>query len=514
MLFTSAEFIFVFLPIVLTGFAVLARVRPRLIVPWLAAASLFFFAWWDYRFVPLLVGSVVFNFNAGLRMASSPPARKRTWLVTAIAVNLVVLGYFKYANFFLSNVGAAIGTSFPHLHVILPAGISFFTFTQIAFLVDTYRHDVREYAFGNYFLFVTYFPHLIAGPILHHSEMMPQFGAMNRRSVSIENLAVGLTIFIIGLAKKTMLADSVSPYADQGFGLVEAGGSLSFLEAWMTALAYTFQLYFDFSGYCDMAIGISKMLGVRLPLNFDSPYKSKSIVEFWRRWHMTLSRFLRDYLYIALGGNRKGPTRRYANLMSTMLLGGLWHGAGWTFVVWGGLHGLYLVVNHAWSALLRRLGFGGPGGPAYRAAAWLITFLSVVVAWVFFRATSAHAALHLLKAMIDPSNLQLRERWAASLPAWLAHIAQLRPELATSLDKWDMLRISGMLVLVLALPNTQQLLARYRPALDTESIATPVKGLAGLRWQPTLSWAFAIGALAACALVLNRSSSPFIYFNF
>jgi D-alanyl-lipoteichoic acid acyltransferase DltB (MBOAT superfamily) len=262
-------------------------------------------------------------------------------LASAIAVNLILLGYFKYANFFADNLNHFAGTALPIGQVILPLGISFFTFTQIAFLVDTYQGKVKEFNFVHYTLFVTYFPHLIAGPVLHHKEMMPQFAKRNVCHLNWDNVAVGLSIFVLGLAKKVLIADSLAEFATPIFSAVAAGGQPMLFEAWIGALAYTLQLYFDFSAYSDMAIGISLMFNVRLPMNFNSPYKATSIIDFWRRWHMTLSRFLRDYLYIPLGGSRNGKAQRYLNLMITMLLGGLWHGAGWTFVIWGGLHGFY-----------------------------------------------------------------------------------------------------------------------------------------------------------------------------
>ncbi|WP_309246667.1 MBOAT family O-acyltransferase [Ramlibacter montanisoli] len=282
--------------------------------------------------------------------------------------------------------------------MILPLGISFYTFTQIAFLVDTYQGKVTEFNFFRYALFVTWFPHLIAGPVLHHAEMMPQFARKAVCRIDWQNVAVGLSIFVLGLAKKVLLADSIAEFASPVFDGVKAGAQPMLFEAWVGALAYTLQLYLDFSAYSDMAIGLSLMFNVRLPLNFDSPYKATSIIDFWRRWHMTLSRFLRDYLYIPLGGGRAGNARRYANLMTTMVLGGLWHGAGWTFVVWGTLHGCYLLVNHAWRAFRRRHGWG-EGGRAAALAAGALTFLAVVVGWVFFRADSMASAVTMLQGM-------------------------------------------------------------------------------------------------------------------
>jgi alginate O-acetyltransferase complex protein AlgI len=401
MLFNSYPFIFVFLPLVLAGYFWFGRSRDLAPVLWLALASLLFYAIGNWQFVPLLVGSIAFNYFIGWLLITKQlraPVRSAA-LAAGVAGDLVVLGIFKYAGFFAANLNALLGTGFV-VNILLPVGISFYTFTQIAFLVDAYRGNVARYALPHYALFVTWFPHLIAGPILHHRDMIPQFERVESRRADPHLILCGVIFFAIGLFKKTCLADSIQPLVASAFG---PGVSPSFDQAWIGVLAYTFQLYFDFSGYSDMAIGISLMFGIFLPLNFNSPYKAVSIVEFWRRWHMTLSQFLRDYLYIPLGGNRRGPLLRYVNLMLTMLLGGLWHGAAWTFVVWGALHGAYLCINHAWS------NFGPAAGPrlapAANLAAFILTFLCVVVAWVFFRADSIHSALLVLSRMADPASI-------------------------------------------------------------------------------------------------------------
>jgi alginate O-acetyltransferase complex protein AlgI len=401
MLFNSYPFIFLFLPVVLAGYFWLGRSRDLAPVVWLALASLVFYAIGNWQFVPLLVGSIAFNYFIGwLLIARRLGHRTRFAVLTAgVAGDLVVLGIFKYAGFFAANLNALLATGLV-VNILLPVGISFYTFTQIAFLVDAYRGNVARYALPHYALFVTWFPHLIAGPILHHRDMIPQFESEQTRRPDPHLILCGLIFFAIGLFKKTCLADGIQPLVASAF---QPGFSPSFDQAWIGVLAYTFQLYFDFSGYSDMAIGISLMFGIFLPLNFNSPYKSTSIIEFWRRWHMTLSQFLRDYLYIPLGGNRRGPVLRYVNLMITMLLGGLWHGAAWTFVVWGALHGAYLCINHAWS------NFGPSVAPRFamlaNAAAFILTFLSVVVAWVFFRADSISSALFVLSRMADPATI-------------------------------------------------------------------------------------------------------------
>src|SRR5262245_41497677 len=419
MLFNSHAFIFLFLPAALLGFFALGAVNRKLAAAWLVACSLFFYGWWNPAFVALLGASLLFNYIVGLsivRARAAEPARAKRVLALAIAADLAVLGYFKYANFFLDNVNALLGTEASLGAIILPLGISFFTFTQIAFLVDAWQGKAEEYSLTHYALFVTYFPHLIAGPILHHREMMRQFQCLETYRPHYDKLAAGLTIFVIGLFKKVIIADGVASYVAPVFEAPAAGVTLTFLEAWCGALAYTFQLYFDFSGYSDMAVGLSLLFGIRLPINFHSPYKAVNIIEFWRRWHMTLSRFLRDYLYYPLGGNRRGPGRRYVNLMATMLLGGLWHGAGWTFVVWGVLHGFYLVVNHAWRALRARLGHDLKRSSRWgRALGCLVTFVAVVVGWVVFRADSLDTASSLLRAMAGMNGLVVPDAW---LPKW------------------------------------------------------------------------------------------------
>ncbi|MDB5520021.1 MAG: hypothetical protein JWQ17_6779 [Tardiphaga sp.] len=397
MLFNSYQFIFLFLPVALIGYFALGRLGQVAPVVWLALASLAFYSASHWPFVLLLLASIAFNYGIGWLLIARklPAARRFTVLSIGVAGDLLALGYFKYAGFLVANFDAVFSTGFS-VNILLPVGISFYTFTQIAFLVDAYRGNVARYALPHYALFVTYFPHLIAGPILHHKDMIPQFERAETKRPDPHLILCGLIIFAIGLFKKTCLADAIQPLVGPAFG----ANTPSFDQAWIGALAYTFQLYFDFSGYSDMAIGISLMFGIFLPLNFNSPYKATSIIDFWRRWHMTLSQFLRDYLYIPLGGNRHGPVLRYVNLMITMLLGGLWHGAAWTFVAWGALHGAYLCINHAWNRFGPRL-----VSPAASVAGVALTFLCVVVAWVFFRADSLSSALYVLSRMADPTLL-------------------------------------------------------------------------------------------------------------
>jgi D-alanyl-lipoteichoic acid acyltransferase DltB (MBOAT superfamily) len=392
-----------FLPVSLAVFILILRSSaPRLALPWLGIASVVFYIWDDVRLLPLFLGSVTANFLVGTLIFRTG---NRTWIWIGILFNVGLIAIFKYADFAISTINDLSALDIGLLGIALPLGISFFTFTQIAWLVDMHAKP-KQPRFWNYLLFVSFFPHLIAGPILHHAEMMPQFDRIVSAGRGIyfsrfwTNLAVGVTIFIVGLFKKVMIADSCALIATAVFKDAQAGQNIDALTAWAGVLAYTMQIYFDFSGYSDMAVGLAKMFGIRLPMNFFSPYKSTNIVEFWRRWHMTLSRFLRDYIYFPLGGNRHGASRRYVNLMTTMLIGGLWHGASWTFVLWGGVHGAFLVANHAWNRLTNNRSLGLFG--------WLLTFLAVANAWVLFRAADMTTALHLYKAMYSVSALSIR----------------------------------------------------------------------------------------------------------
>ena len=514
MLFNSYPFLFAYLPIVLFGFFAISRFSHRLAALWLAAASLFFYGWWNPGFVLLLVASVCFNFLAGYgighqRSRQAPDGRRKALLALAVAANLLLLGYFKYTNFFIATTNQLAGTHWSLADIVLPLGISFFTFTQIAFLVDVHRGIARDYNLIHYLLFVTYFPHLIAGPVLHHKQMMPQFDHPATYSLNVRNLNVGLTVFVIGLFKKVILADQFALYANPVFDGVAGGMQPGMVEAWVGAVGYTLQLYFDFSGYSDMAIGLSMMFNVRLPLNFDSPYKATSIIDFWRRWHMTLSIFLRDYLYIPLGGNRHGSLRRYGNLLVTMLLGGLWHGASWTFVLWGGLHGVFLIINHAWRTLRRRLRL--PRVPGGTMIAGAITFVAVVLAWVVFRASTFDVALRLTGAMFTPPAGSLPESFEGLLPSLVAHQPALlwgftsRSSVLMATLAWY---AAGLLV-VWGLPNAQQWLSLERRARSAE-----VAGASAASWQPTRTTAVLVGSAFAIAVLAFKQNSPFLYFQF
>ncbi|MCT7626486.1 MBOAT family O-acyltransferase [Aliarcobacter butzleri] len=396
MLFNSYEFIFIFLPVMFVVYFYLNGKRLILGAKiWLVVGSLFFYSYWNVIYLPLILLSIFVNYGVGLSLVNHEKIRisSKTILSFGIVFNLGLLGYFKYTDFFLDNFNGIFGTNIPLPHIILPLGISFFTFTQIAFLVDAYKQEAKEYSLINYMLFVTYFPHLLAGPILHHKEMMPQFASKYNWVKNYRNIALGLFIFSIGLFKKVVIADTFAVWANAGF---DTATTLNLIEAWATSLSYTFQLYFDFSGYTDMAIGISLMFNIKLPINFNSPYKALSIQDFWRRWHMTLSRFLRDYLYIPLGGNRKGNIKTYVNLITTFLLGGLWHGAGWTFIIWGLLHGIALAIHRLWQSLGFRMN---------KILAWFITFNFINITWIFFRAKDFESAMKVLSSMFSFDNV-------------------------------------------------------------------------------------------------------------
>jgi D-alanyl-lipoteichoic acid acyltransferase DltB (MBOAT superfamily) len=526
MLFNSNAFVFVFLPIVAAGFFGLRRTLGlRIAIAFLLAASLFFYGFWNPAYVALIAFSIAFNFTVGRCIESRTGVRgHRRWLVLGIAVDLGLLGYFKYANFFVANLETLTGRSLGWAEVTLPIAISFFTFQQIAYLVDTWRGERHAYTLLDYALFVSFFPQLIAGPIVHHRELLPQLADGARLRLSASNLSVGLTIFIAGLFKKAVLADTMAGFSTPVFAAAEGDAAIAFVDAWGGALAYTFQIYFDFSGYSDMAIGLARLFGLRLPVNFESPYKAASIIDFWRRWHITLSRFLRDYLYIPLGGNRRGARRRYLNLWATMLLGGLWHGAGWNFLLWGGLHGGYLVANHLWRSWRPD---AASASRAVRAACVVLTFASTVIAWVPFRAESQHATQRMWTAMFAPTQLAD----GGDLASW-THVGKYPegPEAAPRVPLLDFTHsdarfwilepldvdaggawwIALCLVLVWALPNTREWMAAYDYGIETYP-SPPASGVPPARWQPGVGWALYTAVLAfAAILAMQGRLSEFI----
>ncbi|MCP4953152.1 MAG: MBOAT family protein [Proteobacteria bacterium] len=501
MLFNSFTFLLLFLPLTLGLFYAARRwLSARISIALLVLASFLFYAYWNPAYLLLLLASIVVNYAFGRWLAVNNPSR--VLLASGVTFNLSLLGYFKYSGFLIASVNDAFGLSFGATSVVLPLAISFFTFQQIAYLVDCYRHAAHERNFMNYCLFVSFFPQLIAGPIVHHKEVMPQINRMLSRIEFTPNFAAGLSLLIVGLFKKVVIADNFAVYASRFFnsaneGVLHAG------DAWVGALSYHFQIYFDFSGYSDMAIGLGRLFGIVLPINFNSPYRSLSIIDFWRRWHMTLSRFLRDYLYFALGGNRKGPSRRYVNLLATMLLGGLWHGAAWTFVVWGGLHGSYLILNHWWRSLCDRMGIGGlRSNSLYKAFSLILTTLVVVIAWVYFRAPDLMMANNTVLAMFGVGEGGLSKSYGTYLvSAGFGSFVSLLWGAAASPLALTGVTFTAALLFTVYLPNSCQIFK----LLDYEGAC---------QWRPTLRWALIIGVLLACSLVGMFGASEFIYFQF
>ncbi len=484
MLFNSFEYIFLFLPAALLLYFFLNRSRlTTLAKTTLILASLLFYSWWEASYLFIILISVFFNFAVGtlLSRENFSTFTRKSLLFFGICANLALLGYFKYMDFFLENLNTLLGTSYPYLNLALPLGISFFTFQQITYLVDSYKKETKEYNFLNYTLFVTFFPQLIAGPIVHHKEMLPQFASKRNLFVNYRNITMGLFIFSIGLFKKVMIADRLAVWATNGFDKAE---SLNMLEAWVTSLSYTFQLYFDFSGYTDMAIGAALLFNIKLPINFNSPYKALNIQDFWRRWHITLTRFLKDYLYIPLGGNRLGEFRTYLNIFVVFLLAGIWHGAGWTFIFWGLLHGLALVVHRLWKKAAIKI-------PTLLA--WFITFNFINIAWVFFRAQNFNDALKVLKGMFTGELLL-----PAALESKLSFLKSYGVEFGSYLQaigagKTALLYLFISFLVVVLAKNSTQLIFETRVG--------------------TLKMVYASILFTVSALSLNRVSE-FIYFNF
>ena len=506
MLFNSPEFLFCYLPIVLAGFALLGRFGRTAVISWLAFMSLAFYAYWRPAFLLLLLGSILGNYLCSrLIWRNHSRARVQTAILTlGIAGNLATLAYFKYFFPILHFVNDTLGFQADVGNVILPLGISFFTFTQIAYLIDLSEDAAEPQSFIGYTLFVTFFPHLIAGPILHHSEIMPQFSRKNGFRLKWDDLSIGLSWFIMGLCKKVLLADRLSPYADAAFAHT---AGLSMAGAWLGVLNYSLQLYFDFSGYSDMAIGLARMFSIEFPFNFDSPYKSRNIIDFWSRWHMTLTRYLTLYLYnpcsmwinrrraAANKSNSRKAQRTFTGFSSlvatptllTMFLAGVWHGAGFQFIVFGVLHGIYLTVNHAWRM------FHKPGTLVSRILAWqpvgvALTFLAVLIGQIFFRASSTHDALVMLAALGGWNGIEGAATQA--LPSHEYFVLCLLP-------------------VIWFFPNTQEILGQAKTV--RASILDRIKLV---RWRPNWVWAFSLGALSIGVLWYMTDTSTFLYFQF
>jgi D-alanyl-lipoteichoic acid acyltransferase DltB (MBOAT superfamily) len=492
MLFTSHSFIFLFLPLaLLLVFAVGHLLGRQGAIISVILTSMAFYYLAGRAQLGVLVLSLALNYLLiRLWFAVSDAQSKRAIIAVSVIGNLAALAYYKYAGFLVVQVNTVSGSELSVPAIALPLAISFFTFQQIAYSLDVQAGRVAEHRLLDYAFCVTFFPHLVAGPIVNYRELIPQLKANKIFGFRQIDIVVGISVFLIGLAKKNLVADQLATYAAPGFAAADGGSDISTATAWSCALAYTFQIYFDFSGYSDMAIGLARMLGVHLPVNFASPYKATSIIDFWRRWHITLSRFLRDYLYFSLGGNRKGKFRRHANLLLTMLLGGLWHGASWTFVVWGGLHGLLLVLNHLWRELSGKLGLGWVfNGQAGMLLARAVTFFVVVLTWVPFRAETISGAGRIFQAMFGLS----------------AHTAsQFDGKL------FALLILSALIAF--ALPNTQEFLVRYRVAIRPDAreiFSKPV-----VPWRATRLWLLAIAVMGGIACFFQAEFPQFLYWGF
>ncbi|MGJ3252727.1 MAG: MBOAT family O-acyltransferase [Elainellaceae cyanobacterium] len=534
MLFNSYEFILLFLPIVFLGFSLVSRLgNSRLPIFWLVAASFFFYGWWNPPYLLLLLVSIGVNYILGQILSqahlSENGVRGKAFLILGVAFNLGIIGYYKYFNFFIDNVNAISGTTFNVAQIVLPLGISFYTFQQISYLIDSLEGETGHYRFIDYCLFVTFFPQLIAGPIVSHQEMMPQFSKQSKVGLSQENLAIGLAIFSIGLFKKVILADQIALYATPVFNAASQDVSLSAVEAWMGALAYTMQIYFDFSGYSDMAIGAAWLFGIRLPINFNSPYKALNIIDFWGRWHITLTRFLTRYLYnpIALSISRRriqrgkslikrgvGSASAFIELIAfptiiTMLLAGIWHGAGWQYIAFGFLHGFYLTINHCWHMILKYRGYN------LKATSWLgqrfgqvVTFVAVVVAMIFFRATDIDDATTIIASMIGQNGFSIAD-------------GALFPNQLFSNAKLGLLSLIVVMSIAFFFPNTQEWFSKYSPALGYQPAVSKKHKFRWvihlqeyLSWQPNQFWAMITAGIAVTSFLGLSGVSEFIYFQF
>ncbi|CUH49070.1 MBOAT family O-acyltransferase [Ruegeria atlantica] len=516
MLFNSLPFVFIFLPLTLAGYYLLIRMGlKQWIFLFLVIASLIFYAVWNPPYVLLLILSVLGNYLTGLwiERARDNGSGSGWALALGVAGNLLVLGWFKYANFFVDNANM-LGAGLHLERIILPLAISFYTFQQIAFLVDVSRGEIRTGGIWRYATFVIFFPQLIAGPIVHYKEMMPQFFGRNPGRFVTANMTVGLVIFAIGLFKKTVIADSAAFFATPVFEAAQAGNTISLLAGWKAALAYTVQLYFDFSGYSDMAIGLARMFGIKLPVNFHSPLRAASIIEYWRRWHITLQQFIVSYMYqpLVLPLSRLAAQWRLGKWASfsvtvaapTVVLFvviGLWHGAAWTYVLFGLMHGTYLAINEFWRALRRKArrksGIPGSSMALYHA----VTLIAVIFANVMFRADSPAAAIAVWQGMIRLDQI--------------AGMATVLPAKSSELITEPGLFLLGAAALIFLCPNTQQIMGRYSPILHWNRWRNRAPSLLHLTWRPTLPWMIWSGVVLFLGLAfILRGQSEFIYFNF
>lgn len=514
MLFNSYIFIFLFLPVTLVGFQLISGFRSqRATTLWLITCSLFFYSWWNPAYLALLLFSMAFNYYLGTRLGhcrATEPYRKKALLVSGVVVNLCLLGYFKYANFFVNTLNDLLGASMHLEKIILPLAISFFTFQQIAYLVDAYRGETREYDFWRYSLFVTFFPQLIAGPIVHHQQMMPQLRHSFRLGLRANNLAVGTGLFIIGLFKKLIIADQLAEHTVPIFTAVEAGYSLSGGEAWIGVLAYTLQLYFDFSGYADMALGLGRMFGVYLPINFHSPYKARNIADFWRHWHITLSRFLRDYIYFPLGGNRRGTLITLRNLTLTMGLGGLWHGAGWNFTLWGLMHGFFLVIYTLWQKIKTKMAWQKKSRLA-DLLALITTQLCFALSLVLFRCESPAGAGRVYQGLFGVNGFALPEKYLdkwGSVAGWLSNQGVAFQALPFYDSNTVIFHIILLFIITATAPNSMELFADHHNNHYREVQASRITLRFTLLSMALFAW------MAFYCIIHLTKITEFLYFNF
>lgn len=480
--FNSYEFIFVFLPFTIVIYFLLNR-KGWITAGkgWLVISSLFFYGCFSIYYLPLILGSITVNYLIARLMISHRLKRNRLWLSLGLIFNIFFLGYFKYTNFLINNLNYFLANDILYLQIALPVAISFFTFVQIAYLVDTYRGEVQRKGIIDYLLLVTFFPYLLSGPIVRDHEVAEQYNNPALKAPDYLNIASGIFLFSIGLFKKVVIADTLAVWANFGF---DSAHSLTLIEGWVTSLSYTLQLYFDFSGYTDMALGAALMLNLKLPINFNSPYKAISIQDFWRRWHISLSRFLRDYIYIPLGGNRKGKFRLYRNLILTFIIGGLWHGAAWTFIFWGFLHGMALVIHRIWQKT---------GISMNKTIAWFITFNFINITWVFFRAPSFEEAIQVLQAMLGLNGVILPESIAGIFGFLTRYNVSFGGFLMEDYLHQAVAIIILCILLVLFIKNSLELKENCKPSLANAAFTA---------------------ALAVIAILSLTRVSEFIYVNF
>lgn len=484
MTFHTHGFILLFLPLTVVVYFYLHRKQPSMVAKaWLVLTSFLFYGLSDWTSLPILSMSLLLNFLIGalINRRNQSHSHKRWLLRLGIGGNLILLAFFKYTDFFIRNLNHLFSLNVPYLQIDLPLGLSFITFTQIAYLVDTARGSAREDNFINYALLVTFFPRLVVGPIVRHQEIIPQFEDPTNRFVNYKNVAQGLVLFSMGLFKKVVIADTLAKWANAGY----EAASLGFLEAWMTSLSYTLQIYYDFSGYTDMALGVGLIFNIRLPINFNTPYRALDVQDFWRRWHITLGRFVRDYIYIPLGGRRVTEPRLVGNLLFTFFLVGLWHGAGWTFVIWGLLHGGALVGLHFWRKTSFRL-------PPWLS--WILTFHFINISWIFFRAQNLSEIEKVLKGMAGMTGIVLPPSWGHTLGP-LRSLGVQFGEVFESL-RWSHEIFFWFVIgffLSIFLKNSQEWAERFKPSWKALAI---------------------LSAILLYALSNLQEASDFIYFNF